>query len=299
MGAAALGKSVIRLANNLLDTAVLIAALLILSVALYALWDSDSVYGEADSANYASYKPAADALSFEELKTINPEVFAWLTVYGTHIDYPVVQGEDNMKYVSTNAKGNYALSGAIFLDSGSKSDFSDFGSILYGHHMEKNAMFGNLGLFTDRSFFDTRAYGSLYYDGREHGLEFFAFLHIDAYDGRIFRSGITDPGESRDYLALLLESAVYTRDIGVTEEDRIVLLATCSSGFTNGRYILAGRISDDIYEDGFKTTEGMRIPGADRLISLWGLIPPWLVLALGLMLLLASALLLMREMKRK
>jgi sortase B len=294
MGAAAMacGRA-IRIANGLLDTGVLLAVLLLLAAGCYALWDSDRVYREAESANYATYKPTEDPISFEELKALNPDVFAWLTVYGTHIDYPAVQGKDNMEYVNTNAKGNYSLSGAIFLDSGSEKDFSDFASVLYGHHMEKNAMFGELGRFADKDFFDARAYGSLYYGGVEHGLEFFAFLRADAYDGKVFRSGIVGGEESRAYLAMLLETAVHTRETGVTAEDRIVLLSTCTaSAATNGRDILVGRITDEVYADGFKTAEGTKrqMPAADRLVSLWGLIPFWARPLLPALLLLAAAL---------
>ena len=38
-----------------------------------------------------------------ELLAINPDVCGWINVYGTKIDYPVVQGPDNRKYLSTSA----------------------------------------------------------------------------------------------------------------------------------------------------------------------------------------------------
>jgi sortase B len=294
-------KKAIRLANGLVDTAILLTVLLLLAVGCYALWDADRVYREASSANYAIYKPAEDELSFGELKSINPEVFAWLTVYGTHIDYPVVRGEENAKYVNTNAKGEYSLSGAIFLDSAAETDFSDFVSILYGHHMEKNAMFGEIGRFADGDFFDARPYGSLYFGGKEHGLEFFAFLRADAYDGKVFRSGITDPAESETHLARLLERAARTREIGVTAEDRIVLLATCTaSDATNGRDILAGRITDTLYEDTFKLANDAGGPGraADALVSLWSGLPFWLRPSVPALILLAAALGLRRAGRR-
>jgi sortase B len=258
---------------------VLLAVLLLLAAGCYALWDSEQVYRDAESAQYSVYKPVKDELSFGELRVINPEVFAWLSVYGTHIDYPVVQGPDDMKYVNTNAKGNYSLSGAIFLDSDSARDFSDFSSILYGHHMDKNAMFGEIGRFSDRKFFDERKYGSLYYDGREHGLEFFAFLHVDAYDGRVFRTGITGRDAKETYLGTLLKNAMHTRDIGGIDpaKDRIVLLSTCSASSTNGRDILVGRITDELYEDTFAASGDNSVIRltADGLASLWGLIPLW------------------------
>jgi sortase B len=237
---------------------VLIIVLLLLAAGGYSLWDSAQVYNAADAARYEKYKPSADdgGLSFEELRATNPDVFAWLTVYGTHIDYPVAQGPDNMKYVNTDATGKYSLTGAIFLDKNSSRDFSDFSSILYGHHMEKEVLFGEIGRFADKDYFDDRGYGSLYFGERYHGLEFFAFLKADAYDNSVFRTGIEGREEQEAYLGKLLAMAEHTRDIGVTADDRIVLLSTCASGFeTNGRDILVGRITDEMFADPFYTTE--------------------------------------------
>jgi sortase B len=244
-------KKIIRLVSAAVDAALLFAALALLAVGGYALWDANQVTLAAGPGQYAIYKPTEEneGLSFAQLRAINPEVFAWLTVYGTNIDYPVAQGADNMKYVNMNAEGKYSLSGAIFLDCGSSADFSDFSSILYGHHMEKKTMFGEIGMFADRAYFDEREYGSLYYGGREHGLEFFAFLHVDAYDEEIFRTGITGEDEQEAYLGALISAATHTRGTGVTADDRIVLLSTCSSGTTNGRDILVGKITDTGGED--------------------------------------------------
>jgi sortase B len=285
-GATATGMDgkIVRAANIVVDTAILAAILLLFALGGYSLWDTEQVYLAADSAQYEIYKPSEEdgGLSFAELVTVNPEVFAWLTVYGTHIDYPVAQGPDNMKYVNTNAEGEYSLSGALFLDSGSSRDFSDFSSILYGHHMEKEAMFGEIGLFADKSYFDARRYGNLYYGKRSHGLEFFAFLSADAYDSTVFRTGVEGRDEQEDYLNKLLAMSTNTRDIGVTVNDRIILLSTCSPGPTNGRDILVGRITDERYADPFLTyKDAPETFTADKLSGLLERFPGWLWIAIA------------------
>ena len=278
-------KKAVRTANSLVNFAVLAAILLLLAFGCYALWDSDQVFNAADAAQYEIYKPTVEneGKSFGELQAINPEVFSWLTVYGTNIDYPVTQGGDNMKYVNTGAEGNYSLSGSIFLDCGNSRDFSDFNSILFGHHMEQQTMFGEIGLFSDKNYFNARLYGSLYYNGMDHGLEFFAFLHTDAYDTSVFAAGVQGEGRQA-YLNGLLDKATFTRDIGVTAEDRIVLLSTCSAESTNGRDILIARITDDTFDDAFKPTEinntGMQA-AADGQPGIWAWLPAWPWIALS------------------
>jgi sortase B len=124
---------------------------------------------------------------------------------------------------------------------------------------------------------------------------------VDAYDGSVFRTGITGDTARKEYISTLLKKALHTREEEVTINDRIVLLATCSSSTTNGRDILVGLITDDLYEDTFKTTEttgAPRIPGADRLISIWGLIPLWEKITSIAALLLIAALALDHTRKR-
>ncbi|MCL2079958.1 MAG: class B sortase [Oscillospiraceae bacterium] len=232
--------------NGIINYAVLIVVILLFLFAAYALWDSNQLYAGADKSNYSVYKPTPEdqGKSFAELVAINPEVFAWLTVYGTSIDYPVTQGPDNMKYVNTSAEGRYSLSGAIFLDSRNSKDFSDFNSIIYGHHMAKNVMFGEIDDFRDKEKFEAHRYGSIYYDGQYHQIEFFAFLHTDAYDGEVFSANVNESERGR-YLESIFAKSLHIRDIGVTTNDRIILLSTCSADSTNGRDILAGIITDE------------------------------------------------------
>ncbi|MCL2200338.1 MAG: class B sortase [Oscillospiraceae bacterium] len=284
--AAKAGIRAIRIANGLINTVVLIVILLLLAFGCYTVWDSGQVFGAASFTHYEMFKPTAEnnAKAFKELQAINSDVFAWLTVYGTNIDYPVVQGADNIKYVNTSAEGRHSLSGAIFLDYRSRADFSDFSSILYGHHMEAAAMFGEIGLFSAWDYFDARKYGTLYFDGQEHGLEFFAFVHADAYDNSVFRVRVTGEDEQEAYLGLLMEMAMHTRkDVSVTIDDRIVLLSTCSADSTNGRDILIGKIVETIHSDPFAvetTAPLIAIPVIDELGGSWVQADLWVKIVL-------------------
>ena len=252
MKAVEISRKAIKGVNNIVNFTVLTIILLLLAFAGYALWDSNQIYQAADKSRYAVYKPtiADEGKSFKELQTLNTEVIAWLSVYGTNIDYPVTQGKDNAKYVNTNVEGLYSLSGSLFLNYSSSKDFSDFSNILYGHHMEKNTMFGEIGNFSDKTMFDSHQYGNLYFNEKNHGIEFFAFVHTDAYDKMVFTPNVGEE-QQQEFLDYLIKKAKYKRDIGITTEDRIILLSTCSSSSTNGRDILIGKINDEVYDDPF------------------------------------------------
>ena len=169
----------------------------------------------------------------------------------TNIDYPIVQSDNNSKYINTDAKGEYSLSGSIFLDYRNDSLFNDFNSIIYGHHMAYSAMFGDISSFKDKEFFDNHRYGSIFFEGEEHGIEFFALVEADVYASCLYVPGIDKSLMQQEYLDSILASAINSRNIKVTTADKIVLLSTCTEGMTNGRHILIGKITDEIYENVF------------------------------------------------
>lgn len=149
----------------------------------------------------------------------------------------------------TDAEGKYSLSGSIFLHCANKPDFSDFNNMIYGHHMEKHMMFGDVGLFTDKEYFDEHPYGNLFFDGKDHGIEFYALIQADAYNERLFSVSSEEPEAKQAYLQEISDNALYKRNFELTENDHLVLLITCTSEMTNGRNILVGRLTDQVYPE--------------------------------------------------
>lgn len=239
-------KRVIQIADCAINLLIILCFLPPLLYGIYAIWDSNQVYQQADSSLYETYKPSEATLSFEELQKINSEVFGWLTIEGTHIDYPLVQAANNSKYVNTDVKGEFSLSGSIFLDCRNQKNFSDTNHIIYGHHMDKEAMFGELQYFEKQSYFEKHKYEEIYYEGQWHKIEFFAFLNVDAYDSVIYNPYINGENERLNYLNYIREYAQHFRELPFQSEERYVVLSTCTSSSTNGRHVLVGRISEVI-----------------------------------------------------
>ncbi|MFR9067196.1 MAG: class B sortase [Faecalibacterium prausnitzii] len=126
-----------------------------------------------------------NSLSFGQLRDINPDVCGWLTLDGTAIDYPVVQGESNFTYLNTDVYGSFALAGSIFLDVDCDADFSGRYSLLYGHHMENGRMFGDLDKYKDGAFFRQNTTGTLTLPGGSYRLEVLACLVVPASEQAI------------------------------------------------------------------------------------------------------------------
>lgn len=238
------GRVSVKVINQLLNIVVTLLFFLMLFYGTYSIWDNQQTLSAAQAENFATYKPVKeDQISFSALQAKNSDVFGWLTVYGTKIDYPLVQGADNKRYLNTNAEGNYQMSGSLFLDYRNQKDFSDFNSLIFGHHMAESAMFGDLDKFNEEKFFNEHLYGNLYYNGTNHGIKFFAFINANAFDATLYQAALTNPSSQTAYLAHLKETAAFYRDLNVTNQDHLVLLSTCTADYTNGRHVLVGIVT--------------------------------------------------------
>ena len=74
----------------------------------------------------------------------NPDYAGWLELPSLGISYPVVQGEDNHRYLNTTFEGESNTAGSIFMDAGCTEGFGGRHAILYGHNMKDGSMFGPL-----------------------------------------------------------------------------------------------------------------------------------------------------------
>ena len=242
---------IVKAANSLLNFIVMLALCIAGLYAGYALWDNNQVYAAAQNvqADMIKLKPVLseeageEGASFEELLAINEDVRAWVTLDNTNIDFPILQGENNLTYINKDVYGNFALAGSIYLDSRNDSGFHDIVNLLYGHHMDGGDMFGDLDKFKEEKFFDENKTGLLILPDRSYDLEIFACLLTDASEDAIF-----EPQEYEADIECLLkfteQNAMYC-DIDTLEElrkrngqDQILILSTCSTEFTDARTIV-------------------------------------------------------------
>lgn len=243
-------KGLLKLCNALVSLALFIMLLAAGAYSVYALWDNNQIYTAADDVQSAmqGLKPVVSndeqnaGPSFADLLAINEDVCGWLTLDGTKIDYPVVQGENNLTYINKDVYGNFALAGSIYLDTRNNRDFSDRYSLLYGHHMSESRMFGDLDLYKDPKFFEENSTGTLITPEGVYNLKIFACVLAPAGESSIF-----DPTTSQTNINKLMSyvqsNAMYVRqDLmdQLTREDapRILSCTTCSSEYTDARTIL-------------------------------------------------------------
>lgn len=96
--------------------------------------------------------------TYNELKRLHEkysDVYAWIEVPGTKIDYPVLQHKtDDDFYLHHDMEGDKNIYGSIYTESINNKDFKDPNTVIYGHNMRDESMFGSLKWFEDKDFFD-------------------------------------------------------------------------------------------------------------------------------------------------
>ena len=243
-----IAEKLLRIANRSMNLFVACLMTVLFLYGGYSLWDTWRIYHSAlpdqDLMKLKPVKGEDTNPSLQDLQKINADVCAWLTVDDTGIDYPVVRGKDDMEYINKDVYGDFALSGAIFLQSANQPDFSDPYNLIYGHHMSNGAMFGDVVEFADEEYFATHQTGTLYLPEKTCTITFFACVETDAMDSQIY-GYIGEPdatGQMQQLLQYVQEHAVQYRDIGVTPQDSVIALSTCAESATNGRVVLFGKL---------------------------------------------------------
>lgn len=185
--------------------------------------------------------PYESVIDFEALWEINPDVYAWIQIPGTNIDYPILQSvvEADEYYLNTTIDGKTGYPGSIYTEKYNATDFSDPVTVVYGHNMKEGTMFSDLHNYTDRAFFDQNAYIYIYLPDRTLKYQIFAAV---AFDDRYLLGNYNfrDPADFQTYLDELRSSidGNVNNEVQVTQDSTILTLSTCIGEYPDQRWLV-------------------------------------------------------------
>jgi sortase B len=208
--------------------------LVLLLIGVYISYDMYYIYTQADKDSLSIFKP--EEVTDDSLKEISKDAIGWITLDDTNIDYPIMQGKDNIEYLNKAPDGTYRISGSIFLDSRNHKDFTDPYNIIYGHHMAGGYMFGSLDEFKDEKYFMSHRTGSLEIPSKKFKVHVVGFLITDAQVDEVFDTDIKDESTR---LPVFEKQALWWDDDG---KGTLVVLTTCKEPLTTARFALICRI---------------------------------------------------------
>lgn len=177
-------------------------------------------------------------VNFTKLKEQNKDIVAWLYCEDTPINYPIVQARDNNYYLRRLLDGTYNQAGTIFIDYKNNSTFEDYNTIIYGHNMKNDTMFGTLTNYQKQEYFDKHKEMYLFTENKNFKIQLFAGF-TTSNESDIYKFPKTSTTNDK-LIKKAISRSTFKCDLEVSNEDRIVTLSTCSYDFENARYVVFG-----------------------------------------------------------
>lgn len=197
----------------------------------------DEIKGSVDNQN----------IDWNTLLARNSETVGWITVPGTHIDYPVVKTTDNDFYLTHDFDKQESRFGTPFLDV--QFDVNRIpkaqNAVLYAHSSTYGNQIGFEGLskYEDEAYFKAHPtfYFTTIYDGSvpvEYQVA--AVIKADAtYDYR--RPDFADQTDFINYYNGIMQQSLYNTGTVILPDDDIATLSTCVFDTDDGRIAIIGK----------------------------------------------------------
>lgn len=245
--------------------AIVIAAVTLLIVALVGIrWYNDyraqkiidAVQSAPEPEPTPEPEPEAEApaayvspIDFAELRAGNPDIYAWIRINDSCVDYPIVQRTgDNGYYLRRDFTGKSDWNGCIFTEDYNTLTFNDKVSVVYGHNIYSGKMFGDLIKYTDRAYFDSHDSMTVYLPDGEKSYTLVAAVTFD--DRHLLHySDYTDPAQFDNLVYQLKNTRNLTTVLSETEDigsdDRLVILSTCYYNQKDKRFLVVWKETEE------------------------------------------------------
>jgi len=183
---------------------------------------------------------------YEALYAQNSDLFGWLTIEGTKIDYPVMHAPtEREKYLHANFEGEYSYPGTPFLDETCTADSDNL--LIYAHNMPNGTMFRNLMNYQEKNFWQahpTIRFNTLY---EEQEFEVLAAFYDRVYykTENVFKFyqfiDAVDEADYDDAISQFKEKALYDTGVEASYGDQLITLVTCAYHTDNGRFVVVAK----------------------------------------------------------
>ena len=215
----------------------------------------------AEQEAVAEEEKAELPIDFEGLMEVNPEIYAWIRVPDTKIDYPILQheGEDQSYYLTRDIHGKTTQAGSIYTEYYNNKHFQDPNTIIYGHNMKNGSMFHNVRYFAEQEYFDEHEELYIYMPGK---ILKYQIINCYVYDDRHLLAAfdLSDETVHEEYLEdIMRPRSMYTmirQEVELSTEDKLITLSTCVANQPNSRRLLQAVLVEEIEAEYRGTVNG-------------------------------------------
>ena len=182
--------------------------------------------------------PERLTIKWAQLLEKNSDIVGWILLPAVDLSYPVLQGEDNEKYLHRSISGEYLYAGSIFLDSQCSRSFRAYNTILYGHNMRDGSMFAKLKDYRDPEIYRTCPYFWIFTPEKDL-LYRICSVHPEGVGGSSYIIRFGSGKELEEWRDAMKNQSEIQTGWEPDQEDRIVTLSTCTED-RGARYTVQG-----------------------------------------------------------
>lgn len=203
-------------------------------------------YGAADMESCIEFTREMCGLWLAEvdharLLEMNGDYVMWIYAPATQIDYPVVQCGDNSTYLKRMFNGEKNSAGTLFIDYRNLADLRDPNTLIYGHHMRNDSMFGALTDYGEQAYYEAHPYMLILHGGAVYLAEIFAGYTTSDSD-HCYDIAISDADDMLEFVETARDKSDFISAVEILPVDRLVTLSTCAYAFEDARYIAIARL---------------------------------------------------------
>ena len=194
-----------------------------------------------------SYRTPVD---FERYGKITGDMYAWITIPGTNVNYPIAQSAENdSQYLRHDLYGKFANSGTLFTEHVyNTKTFNDPVTVIYGHAILDGSMFGSLQqLYSDEDTFERYDDIIIYTPEKELKYKVFAATPYDSTHILYHYDRFKDTGKVDEFLESVYTSREFSVNISDDKadgNDKILVLSTCLKGNYSKRYLVLAKLEN-------------------------------------------------------
>lgn len=115
-------------------------------------------------------------IDWNDLKSINEDIVAWIEIENTPVNYPILKDNDNLYYLKHNFNKKYNSNGSIFTLN--KDFIQDYEIVIYGHNMRNKTMFSIIGNYLNTNFLKEHQIIKIYTENKNYIATIFSCYSI-------------------------------------------------------------------------------------------------------------------------
>ena len=202
------------LIDRFLSQIIIIVFVAVLTLCLYVVYDAFCIHNETQVISGAA----------ELVKNV-PDA--------------ITQTSNNQFYLTHDYKKEYSIAGSIFADYRSNLTTDDY-SVIYGHNMNGDSMFGSLNQYRDGDYFSKHNSGRIYLeDGKNYSLQVLGFAVVEDSKNPLYDLDNNANG-ANETIINTVNSVAINKNTPADMPNTLLLLSTCYQHSSQRSVLLVG-----------------------------------------------------------